>query len=170
MAHPALRTGRTVAHRRGVGRHRRGPAAQTGGANGIAYRHGTLFVSNTEKASIVTIPIAQDGTAGKPTVLVQDPALSGPDGIAFDVHGRVYVAVISQSALKRVDRDGSIHVIADADDGLDWPSSVAFGTGKGERRSMYAVNFAIGENFGSSEGAGPALLKIAVDAPGMPLP
>lgn len=139
------------------------------GANGIAYRHGSLFVSNSEKASIVAIPIAPDGTAGEPRVVVQDPALYSPDGITFDPCGRIYVAVINQSAIKRVDRDGSIHLIADADDGLDWPSTLAFGTTGRDHRSLYAVNFAIGESFGAPRGAGPALLRIAVEAPGKPL-
>ncbi len=36
------------------------------GANGIAYRHGDLYVANTEKGLIVRIPILEGGDAGEP--------------------------------------------------------------------------------------------------------
>ncbi len=70
----------------------------------------------------------------------------------------------------RVTPGGHRQLIADASDGLDWASSLAFGTGKGDRQQLYAVNFAIGPLFGAPPGAGPALLTIAVGVPGQPLP
>ena len=38
------------------------------GANGIAFYHGELFVSNTDKHTLLQIPIAKDGSAGTPAV------------------------------------------------------------------------------------------------------
>ena len=114
------------------------------GANGIAYRHGELVVGNTELARLVRIPIEPDGSAGSPSVLAESPLLFAADGLAFDVHGNVWVAVIAQSAIRTVSPGGSIATVATAADGLDWASSIAFGTSHGEHGSLYAVNFAIG--------------------------
>lgn len=141
------------------------------GANGITYRRGTIYVTNTELASVVTIPVLPDGSAGAPALLAQDPALGGADGIALDVHGGIYVPVIAQSHIVRLTPSGdALTVIADGDDGLDFTSSVAFGTGKGERMTLFAVNFAIAEFFGETPTHGPALLAIDVGVPGLPQP
>jgi sugar lactone lactonase YvrE len=140
------------------------------GANGIAYRQGVLYVANTEKATLLSIPVSAGGALGTPRVIASGPQLAFPDGLALDVHGNVYVAVISQSTVVRVSPGGAIDLIADASDGLDWATSLAFGTGKGTRQTLYAVNFAIGELFGSPPGAGPALLAIDAGVPGQPLP
>jgi sugar lactone lactonase YvrE len=127
------------------------------GANGIAVYKKELIVSNTEEGSLVSIPIGKRGAPGAPTMLLQAADITFPDGIALDNRGNIYVAVIDQSAVKRVDRsDLSVALIADADDGLDFPSSVAFGHGR-TTKDLYAVNFAIGP----PGGAGPALLKIS---------
>ena len=123
------------------------------GANGIAFRRNALVVGNSEGARLLHIPINRDGTAGTATVLAEDPALYGADGIEFDEDGNVWVAVIFQSTIVRVSRSGDIDTIATAADGLDFPSSVAFGK-KGE---VWAVNFAIGP----PGGPGPALLRLA---------
>lgn len=136
------------------------------GANGIAYRHGTLLVVNTELGSLVQIPILPDGSPGSASVLAQDLLLLGSDGVAFDVHGNAWVAVIAQSAIRTVSPSGSIATVATAADGLDWASSIAFGTSHGDRKSLYAVNFAIGP----PGGPGPGLLKLDVGVQGEPLP
>ena len=136
------------------------------GANGIAIRHNTVFVTVTEKASIVTIPIEQNGSAGPLSVLAQSPELYGADGISLDVHGNIFVPVIFQSTIVRVSPDGSdIETIATEDDGLDFGSTTYFGTGKGARKTLYAVNFAVGPNSSS-----PGLLAFDVGVPGDPLP
>ena len=50
------------------------------GANGIALRHNTIIVANTERGLLVALPIEPDGSAGAPTVLAESPALVGPMG------------------------------------------------------------------------------------------
>jgi sugar lactone lactonase YvrE len=140
------------------------------GANGIAVRRGQLLVVNTEQGALLRIRVRPDGSLGVPKVLASGAALGGSDGLALDVRGRIYVAVIGRSAIVRVGPGGRIRPVADAGDGLDWASSLAFDTRPGHRRTLYAVNFAIGEMFGNPPGHGPALLTIPVDAPGMLLP
>ena len=86
-----------------------------------------------------------------------------PDGIALDADGRIYVADVGASAVKRILSDGTIEVLADgAPAGLDLPASISFGVGATEG-TLYAVNLANVEAF--STGFGPALVAIDVDLP-----
>jgi sugar lactone lactonase YvrE len=141
------------------------------GANGIAYRGGVVYVANTELGHIVAIRVGKDDSPLSPQVIAQDPALTGADGLALDVHGRLYVAVAGQSTIVRLDPDGSnLTTIATADDGIDLASNLAFGTAKGQRKTLFAVNFALGPMFGFPQGAGPALLAIDAGVRGQPLP
>lgn len=135
------------------------------GANGIAFRHNTLLVANTERGLLVEIPILPDGSAGAPTLLAESPALRGADGIALDVHGDMYVAVSLQNTVLRVGRDGSIATLATAADGLNQPSTLAFGTGRGDRKTLYVANFSI-----FSPAPTPGVLKLRVGVPGQPEP
>lgn len=143
------------------------------GANGIAYRDGAIFVANTEKAIVVQIPVLKGGHAGTPEVLAQvtgfDPDFGPPglDGMALDVHGNIYVPVINQSRIVKIAPDGStVETVATLADGLDFPASLAFGTGKGERQSLFVTNFSLGPPIF----AGPGLVKLDMGVPGMPLP
>ncbi len=137
------------------------------GANGIAYRHGELFVANTEKGHIVRIPIAKGGGPGEPVIMASGPDLLLIDGIALDVHGDIYAAIITQSKVVRVDVEtGDISDLATMGDGLDFPSSLAFGTGKSNRQKLFVTNYAIGP----PDGAGPGILKVDAGVPGLPLP
>ena len=93
----------------------------------------------------------------------------GADGLAFDARGNLYVAVIGQSSLVWVSSDGeTVRTLATTDDGLDFNSAVAFGTGRGARQTLFIVNFAISDFFGAPPGEGPALLSLDVGVPGQP--
>lgn len=88
------------------------------------------------------------------------------DGIALDVHGAIYAALIGQNQVVVVDpASGSVTQLAGPDDGVDGPASLAFGTGKGERQSLYFTNYAV-----LSPEPNPGVLKVDVGVPGMPLP
>ena len=138
------------------------------GANGIAVGHNTVYVGVTELTSIVTVPILPDGSAGSASLWAQLPPNNFVDGIALDVHGNVYIAAPANNEVQRVNVDGTLETLATASDGLDGPTSVAFGTSKGDRQSVYAVNFSIA--LGTPLGAGPGLVKIDVGVPGQPVP
>ena len=138
------------------------------GANGIAYRNGDLFVTNTEGAQLVRVPVRPDGSAGTPELVVHDAALFGADGLALDVHGNFFVAVSGQSTLLRIAADGgAITTLATAADGLEFDSSLAFGTGRGDRKALFLVNFAF---MSPPATAHPSLVKLEVGVPGLPLP
>ena len=135
------------------------------GANGIALRHNTIIVANTERSLLVALRIEPDGSAGAPTVLAESPALVGTDGIALDVHGNIYAGIGVQNKIIRIDGDGSIVILATAEDGLNQPSTVAFGTGRSERKTLFVANFSL-----LSPAPTPAVLKLPVGEPGQPKP
>ena len=96
--------------------------------------------------------------------------LFGMDGIALDVHGDVYALLVLQNKLAKIDpTDGSYTILLTEEDGLWNPASLAFGTGKGERESIFIANYAVlppePEN-----SKGPAILKVDMGVPGLPLP
>lgn len=145
------------------------------GANGIAFYHGAIYVANTERGIILRVPVSRGGApAAEPVVaaVVPDPdsrlAMFGPptpDGLALDVHGNFVVPVINRHAVVRISADGSTWgTLATADDGLVAPPSVAFGTGKGERTSLFVTSM------GFPVFGGPSLIKIETGIPGLPLP
>lgn len=126
-----------------------GDASLSGtGANGIAFWHGDVYVANSDRMSIVRVPVSRDGSAGTPNVYVADPAIGFADGIAFDARGNLYVASsFTSNTLTRIAPDRTIQTLATAADGLDYTASVAFGTSHGERTKLYFTN--AGVNFGT---------------------
>jgi sugar lactone lactonase YvrE len=146
------------------------------GANGVAIWEDSVYVANTLQGLLVRIPILEDGSAGQPEVVAGDDTngcdfddLWGIDGIALDVHGNVYALLVLQDKLVRIDpSDGSYEVLLTATDGLHNPASIAFGTGKGERQSVFITNFALFPP--GPDSLGPAVLKYDVGVPGLPIP
>lgn len=139
------------------------------GANGIEVHKRTAYVAVTEQASIVEIPISDDGSAGTASVWHAAPELFAIDGLAIARSGNIYAAVIGQSTLVRVNADHSLDVIATQADGLDWNSSLAFGTNE-EDTSIYMVNYGIGPLQGFPEVHGPGLLRVEVGEKGTKVP
>ncbi len=161
------------------------------GANGIAFCRGALYVINTDKALVVRIPVLPDGGPGEPEVwkqvedvpesfLYQSPYFPLMlDGLAMDVSGNVYIAVPSRSAVIRINAvDRSQETIAVyppvSSDALpvliDAPLSLAFGTGKGERESLFVTDSGMMGAFLPGSWPGPGLVKLEIGIPGLPLP
>ncbi|MGE5126525.1 MAG: SMP-30/gluconolactonase/LRE family protein [Betaproteobacteria bacterium] len=141
-----------------------------GGPNGLAVDHDSVLVSVTFLPRLVRIPIADDGSAGVPVVVYPPPALFGAsmfalDDIALDVHGNVYASVVAGIP-------GGIAFLARDGTQVSWRvsgfpgavTSAAFGTGKGDRETLFvAVNAAFG-------GTVSGIYKADVGVPGRPLP
>jgi sugar lactone lactonase YvrE len=135
------------------------------GANGITFRGpDEIVVGNTERGTLVSVPILPNGDAGEPVVIADDDAIFGVDGLTVDVHGAIYAAVIAQSTIVRVDGD-TIETLATADDGLNQASSIVFGQGIRDRMSLFGVNFGI-----FSPEPTPSLFQLPVGVPGAPAP
>jgi len=141
------------------------------GANGIVFDRDHLVVAVTFAPRLVSIPVNRDGSAGTPVVLAAPPAFLAKqiyslDGLAIDVHGNFYVASPSALSVVRVSSDGSeVAIVADSAGGVTaCPLSLAFGTGKGNRQSLFiTINQSLG-------GSGSGVVRVPAGVPGMPLP
>jgi gluconolactonase len=98
------------------------------GANGIAVdvEDGIVYIAVLEQGTLVSIPVAGDGSPGEPAVHVQFEDMALPDGIAIDASGAVYVAHPPINTVTRVTADGEVEVVASGGH-LDAPASVAVG-------------------------------------------
>ncbi len=159
------------------------------GANGIAYYHGDLFVTNTDKGLIVRVPVSEDGSAGQPAVWkslgeVPESPLAGsrlpvlPDGLALDVQGNLYLTILTRNAVVRVRAEdrvqesiavlGSPGPVPSAP--FDFPASLAFGTGAGEQANLFVTNLGMMAIIAPGpQWPGRALVKLQAGAHGRPL-
>ncbi len=139
------------------------------GVDGIAFDSNkkNLFVGNVDFGRVIQIPVC-DGNPGPLHVLAEDPTLVGIDGIAIDRRGTIFAAVDTQDRLATVDKQGNISVIAEGAP-LQNPSSFAFGTAQGEKKTLYVANFSIVRVL-SGEPANPGILSLPAQVPGLPLP
>lgn len=145
------------------------------GANGVAFWKGDLYVANTGRGALIKVPVAPDGSPGEPTIVAgntdcEPTGLFGMDGITFDVHGNVYALLVLQNKFVQIDPiDGSYAILHTEEDGLWNPASLAFGTGKGDRESIFIANYAVLPPEPTNS-KGPAILKVDIGVPGLPLP
>jgi sugar lactone lactonase YvrE len=138
------------------------------GVDGLAFdaQKRDLYMGNVDFGRVlISSPTHQGGR--RLSVLAEEPALKGIDGIALDRRGTVYAAVNTQDRLATVDRRGSVEILAEGAP-LDSPSSFAFGTARGDRHTLYVANFAI-VRFLGGQPASPGVLSLRVDVPGEPL-
>ena len=167
-----------------------GAGAAPVGANGIGYYHGDLFVTNTNKGTIVRIPVAKDGGAGEPEVWKQIGPVpeSLPVTVQVPNHARRSRPRRARECLRRRSSTRSAIVRVNADDltqetvavlgssgpapsaQFDFPASLAFGTGAGEQQNLFVTNLGWMKNYISSmTWPGAALVKVPAGAPGRPL-
>lgn len=145
-------------------------ASETGweGVNGIAFGDDALYAVNADTGSVVRIPVRRDGSPGKASLVLTDPALVGADGIAFDAEGGLWITVNHGDvdvggALVRMGRNGRLQVMASDPGWLDYPSQPAFGTRPGDRTTLYVVN-------GSLNTGNCNVIALDVGVRGQPLP
>ncbi len=160
------------------------------GANGIAFYNGCLYVTNCAPGLVLRIPVCPDGSAGELEVwaalqeVPESPLAWSPmplmaDDVRLDVHGNVYVAVVSRSAVVRINALDKSQETASAFclppfgsplyAPLDFSASLAFGTGKGERMNLFVTNLGLGAlNVPQLPWPGPGLVKFDAGVPGQP--
>jgi sugar lactone lactonase YvrE len=68
----------------------------------------TMIVAETFSDRLTELQVAPDGSLSEPRVLAELPKGSGPDGIAVDAAGRIWVACAFNSHAYAVTRDGRI--------------------------------------------------------------
>jgi sugar lactone lactonase YvrE len=148
-----------------------GPAI---GANGIAFvPPSTLFVANSDLALIARIPIRTDGSPGDPQIAAAAFELLLVDGLAADVHGDLYAAIAGSTIfgtapVVRIDpQTGMITPATDAADRFDFPTSLAFGRGPRDPKSVYVVNAGLFPE--DRPDASPNVVRVGVGVPGAPI-
>ena len=121
------------------------------GANGMVYKDKTLFVANTDRGTLLKVPLNRDGSAGMPTVFAKllDPlgATLGPDGVTVGPDGAIYVTGNYANQLVRVAEDGTWKVVLDD---VTYPTGAAFGKTHGEKNTVYLANFLSTFNYAPS--------------------
>jgi sugar lactone lactonase YvrE len=140
-----------------------GPIPGIPGPNGLQIFHNEVYVANPSLALIVAIGINPDGTAG--AIRVHATGLFCDD-FAFDLQGNLYATTDPFNTLLRVAPDGTITPLLTAADGLDGPTSVAFGRTGADNFNLYICNAAY--PFFSLTHR-PSLMKLHLDVPGAPL-
>ena len=86
-----------------------------------------LLVVESRRRAVMRVPIADDGSAGAPELVV-DLTGSQPDGIALAEDGRMFVGCYRPDRVFEISPDGTAQVWADDADGvvLNQPANVVF--------------------------------------------
>ncbi len=76
--------------------------------NGVALNadESAVFLAETYRNHILRYPIGPGGAVGRPTVFARLSDGPGPDGMAFDAEGRLYVAHFGEGRVDVLDQDG----------------------------------------------------------------
>ena len=131
------------------------------GPNGLQIFHDEVYVSVSDRAHVLAFPIRADGSAGPARVHATGVGL---DDFAFDVHGDLYGTTDPFNTLVRVSPAGAIDVLLTALDGLDGPTSCAFGV-RGDNQALYLNNAAF--PFFSLTHR-PSIMRVDIGVPGHP--
>ncbi|MFY1632288.1 hypothetical protein ACN27F_03210 [Solwaraspora sp. WMMB335] len=93
------------------------------GANGMKIHNGAVWASNSDRGTIVRIPVARGGGSGRAEV--RATGLEGIDDFDFTGRGAEILAAINQaSKLVRVGADGAQETLLDAEDGMQGTTAV----------------------------------------------
>jgi sugar lactone lactonase YvrE len=109
---------------------------RTPGANGIKLRHGSAWVSITDRNWIVRSKIAADGGAG-PLEVAADNLRA--DDFAFGESGAAYIATHPAQSVLRLRPDGRRETIAGPHEGAVGATACAFGQGVEDRQALYVT-------------------------------
>ena len=114
------------------------------GPNGLDYWAGSLYTSVSGQGTFVRIPLAPDGAAEEPVVALRGVFV---DDFTFDDRGNLYTTVdrdqLLTTRVQRISPDGTCSTLATPRDGLQQPSSVAFGTRPGTSGDVYVTNLGL---------------------------
>ena len=133
-------------------------------ASGLAFPNGLavgpdryLYVAETFVSRVTRLPLSSAGTLGAAEVYATGVTLA--DGVAFDAHGDLLVA--GNDSIERVERGTRTVSVLSTDPLLFWPSSLAFGQGRGlSRHDVFCVNY------GLPLGSGTTLAYFRYSRPG----
>jgi sugar lactone lactonase YvrE len=145
-------------------RHPPSPPPGFPGPNGLQIFRDEIYVSVSSRGHVVAFPINADGSAGPGRV----HAMIGLDDFAFDVQGNLYAMTNFFNTVVRVTPDGATETLLTLEDGLDGPSSGAFG-GENDRKNLYIANVAI-PAFPGQDPRRPSVMRLHIGIRGEPRP
>ena len=119
-------------------------------ANGIKLHEGTIFVSNSDRGTLLQIPVADDGSAGVPTTYFTGPLI---DDFTIAASGAIYATTHGNDVF-RINPDLSMETIASVAQGVVGNTAVAFGRTAFDDETVYVTTdgglFVAGGNAGQS--------------------
>ena len=146
------------------------PSAHGIGANGIAFRGSSAYVTVSDSGRVVRIPVSAQGKAGTPCVFCRRSELRTADGVAFDKLGNLWVVTNEgpsagqTGALYTVSPIGVLRQIAVSPSRFDYPTQPVFGTSAATLTTLFIVNGAF------SGDAAPNVIGLNAGVTGQPLP
>lgn len=115
----------------------------------------TVFVAATRANSVWRVPLLRDGSAAKVANFIQLSGGGGPDGLALDEAGRLFVAHVGLGTVWVFDERGEpVHRIRSCRGAMT--TNIAFGGP--DRRTLFVT-----------EAASGSILAAALDLPGKPM-
>jgi sugar lactone lactonase YvrE len=115
---------------------RSSPDQEFPAVNGLKIYKDALYASNTEKMQIIRIPLQPDGQAGEPEIFVQNVNV---DDFAFDGDGNLYGTTHIYNSVVKITPNGSITIIAQAEQGITGSTALAFGQTEKDCTGIYVV-------------------------------
>jgi sugar lactone lactonase YvrE len=135
-------------------------------ANGLAIdKAGVVHVADTARGAVWRIAFDADGRAQRPVLWVQNAALEGADGLAFDPRGNLWVAANELNALVRISSTGAVTEAArnGAAGPLEFPAALAFVGETGYVANFDTprrVNLDAGSTTTAREGIGASIARV----------
>ncbi len=106
------------------------------GANGIKVANNTVYVSNTEKQQILSVPLDDNKKPKSVDVLKTGVTI---DDFVVDSDGTVYGAAQMFNQLVKISANGDVTVIGEALQGFTGSTAVAWGADSDEGRTLYVT-------------------------------
>jgi sugar lactone lactonase YvrE len=142
------------------------------GANGSVFddNYETLYVSNSSTSEILAIEIEDDGSAGALSCFAGAAAdcyvdisghVEGPDGLAFDKHGNLFIASGLNDAIVRIDKKDDVDTIWSGYP-LEWPTVLITGATPQTKHSLFTTNIDISRLFGGAGDPLPGVVRLKV--------
>ena len=137
------------------------------GANGLKIYGGHAYVTNTDRAELLRIAVAEDGTPGALQLVAA--GLRGDD-LAFDAQGSAYIATHIENSVLRLTPEGDRLDVAGPLQGMPGSTAVAFGREEKDRYDLYVTTTGglIGPYDGVAQRA--KLVRLTVGVAGAPIP
>jgi sugar lactone lactonase YvrE len=104
-------------------------------ANGLKVYKGNLYVSNTEKQTLIKIPLSEL-TPGTPSLFLDRVNI---DDFAFDRFGNIYAATNVYNSVIKITLEKQITIVADLSSGVAGSTAVVFAKNKAGERVLYVA-------------------------------